>query len=123
MLDRKEKKVTPRPKRPVYKPPFVKQWREYRNMTQERLAELVGEYLGKSYTHASIGRIENGKMPYTQPVLEAMADALGTDCASLLIRDPTQPEAIWTLWERALPAERTTIAEHAEFIVSKRRAR
>lgn len=123
MVGKKDKKVTPRPKRPTYRPPLIKQWRKYRNdMTQEELAERVSAYLGRSYTHASVGRIENGKMPYTQPVLEAMADALGTDCASLLIRDPTQKEGIWTLWERALPAERTTIEEHAEFVVSKRKA-
>jgi transcriptional regulator with XRE-family HTH domain len=126
MAATKAKKVLPRPKRPEYQPTFVKQWRAYRKLTQEQLAERVGAYLidrglGDGYSHASIGRIENGKMPYTQPILEAMADALGTDCASLLIRDPTDPSGIWTIWEKALPAERATITEHAEIVVKKAR--
>lgn len=128
MAGKKEKKVVSRLKRPQYRPPFIKQWRAYRNkMTQEQLAERVTTYLqergiAKSYSYASVGRVENGKMPYTQPILEAMAHALGTDPASLLIRDPTDPTGIWTIWEKALPAERQTITEHAEVVV-KRAAR
>lgn len=123
------KKVVSRPKRPEFRPPFIKQWRKYRNeMTQEQLAERVATYLterglARGYSHASVGRIENGKMPYKQPVLEAMADALGTDAASLLIRDPTDPEGIWTLWEKALPVERQTITEHAQIVVKRRAER
>ena len=126
MADRKGKKGAARRKRPEYQRTFIKQWRTYRELTQEQLAErvaarLVERGLATGYTHASVGRIETGKMPYTQPVLEAIADALGTDCPSLLIRDPNDPTGIWTIWERALPAERADITEHAEIVVKKRR--
>ena len=101
---------------------FIKQWREYRHLTQEQLAERVSDFLHyrgfkKSYTHASIGRLENGKIGYTQVILEALAHSLGTDPPSLLIRDPTEPDAIWTIWEKAQPDQRATITEHAEIVV------
>lgn len=95
-------------------------------MTQEQLAELVTAYMvdhgtGVGYTHASIGRLERGLIPYSQPVIEAIAHSLGTDPASLLIRDPTDQAGIWTIWERALPEQRETITEHAEIVVRKPR--
>lgn len=123
---KKAKSVVPRPKR-VFQRTYVKQWRKYRNdMTQEQLAERVSTFLAergvkKGYTYASVGRLENGKIGYTQLILEALADALGTDPASLLIRDPTDPTGIWTIWEKALPAERAEITDHAEIVVKKAR--
>jgi transcriptional regulator with XRE-family HTH domain len=106
---------------------FIKQWREYRHLTQEQLAELVSKFLHrrgikKGYTHASIGRLENGKIGYTQLILEALADSLGTDPPSLLIRDPNDAEGIWTLWEKAVPEQRATITEHAEIVIRHRPA-
>lgn len=127
MAVRKEKKVVSRLKRPQYAPTFIRQWRKKRGKTQEQLAELVTSYLieqgirRKPYTHASIGRIETGKMPYSQPILEAIADALATTPASLLMRDPESQEAIWTLLEAAQPAERREIADHAEVVIRRRK--
>jgi transcriptional regulator with XRE-family HTH domain len=80
--------------RPMYQPTFIRAWREYREMSQEELAEKVGEYLEergiseKGYTHASIGRIENGKMPYKQPIMEGIADALDVTVAMLIAQPP-----------------------------------
>lgn len=109
-------------KKSAFSPTFIKQWREYRTLTQEQLAVLVTKFLHargfkKGYTHASIGRLENGKIGYTQVILEALADSLGTDPPSLLIRDPNDPSGIWTIWEKAMPEQRATITEHAEIVV------
>lgn len=124
----KAKKVISRAKRPEYAPTFIRQWRDHRGKTQEQLAEIVGNYLKengisvKGYTYASIGRIENGKMPYTQPILEAIAFALETTPASLLMRDPKSDDAIWSLWEKALPSTREIIKEQAEIVVKRQKA-
>jgi transcriptional regulator with XRE-family HTH domain len=81
-------------------------------MSQEELAEKVGEYLldneisDKGYTHASIGRIENGRMPYSQPIMEGIAKALGVPVATLIaapppkdgIEPPPNQEALMDLW-------------------------
>lgn len=89
----KQQKVVSR-LRPLYQRTFIKQWREYRELSQQELADKVGEYLAergireRGYTHASIGRLENGKMPYKQPVMEAIADALEVTVEILVSRPP-----------------------------------
>lgn len=89
---------------------FFKQWRQYRGLSQEQLANRLDSSV------ASISRIESGTQPYTQDVLEALADALQTDPASLLMRNPLDEEAIWSLWERAKPGERQMIVEIARTV-------
>jgi transcriptional regulator with XRE-family HTH domain len=64
-----------------------------------------------------MSRIENGETPYTQDVLEALAEALSTDPASLLMRDPTNPEAMWSIWDQAKTAQRQMIEEVARTIL------
>lgn len=55
-----------------------------------------------------------------QSLLEAAADYLETDAASLLMRDPTQPENIWSLWEHASIGERRQIETYAAFITGRK---
>lgn len=83
----------------------------HRGLSQEQLADRLETSV------ASISRIENGTQPYTQDVLEALAEALATDPASLLMRDPTDPEAIWSIWEQAKQGERTLIEELARSVI------
>ena len=105
------KKVTPRFREPLYRITFIRQWREYRGLTLERLAERVGT------THASLSRIERGLQPYGQELLESLASALQTDVASLLMRDPTDPDGIWSIWDQAKPGERRQIVEIAKALI------
>jgi len=112
------RRVTTRFKgQPRHRPTFIRQWREAKSMTLEALAERVGEKIG-GMTHASLSRIERGLQPYSQPILEAIADELtGGDVASLLMRDPSDPDAIWSIWDRAKPGERKMIVDIAQTIV------
>lgn len=105
------RKVQPRFRRPQYRPTFIRQWREFRGLTLEQLADRVGT------THASLSRIERGKQPYVQPLLEAIAEALMTDPASLIIRNPQDPEGIWSVWDQAKPGERQMIVDIARTVV------
>jgi transcriptional regulator with XRE-family HTH domain len=98
--------------RPLYQRTFIRAWREKRKMSQEELAAKVGEYLEeneiseKGYSYASIGRIENGRMPYSQPIIEGIAKALRVPVATLIALPPpaddTEPplnqEALMALW-------------------------
>jgi transcriptional regulator with XRE-family HTH domain len=104
-------KVVPRPKRPQYRRTFIRQWREHRDLTLEQLAESI------STTHATLSRIERGLQPYSQGMLEAIADRLGTDVANLLMRDPSDPNAMWSIWDQAKEGERRMIVEVARTIV------
>lgn len=75
---------------------YLKEWRIYRSLTQQDLALRLG------VTHTIISKIENGKRPYSQGFLEAAAEALMTDPASILMRDPSSPDFIWSIWD-AIP--------------------
>ena len=90
---------------------FIKAWRKHRGLSQEALASRL------EMSAANLSRIETGKQDYTQGLLEAIAEALATEPASLIIRDPTQPEAIWSIWDHATPAQRSQIVELARVIL------
>lgn len=79
---------------------YLREWRKHRGLTQDQLAERVG--ISKPY----LSQLETAKRQYTQELLEALAEELRTDPASLIIRDPTDPEGIWSLWEALSPPER-----------------
>lgn len=110
---------TPRKPRQNLKPPkfrrtYIAQWRDFRNLTQEQLAARL------DMTQSHLSMLENGKRGYTQDTLEAIAHALQTDVASLLMRDPGQPGAMWSIWEQAQEGQREEIERYAEFIVRRR---
>jgi DNA-binding Xre family transcriptional regulator len=88
-----------------FRPTFIRQWRKYRGLTQERLADRVG------MSNGNLSMIETGKTGYTQETLETLASALQCAPADLLMRDPTDPEGIWSLWDSAKPAERKQMIE------------
>jgi len=71
---------------------YIRAWREKRGYTQE---DMVGrlEIIGVKLTAASLSRIERGIQPYSQDVLEAIAEALNVTAADLLKNDPDVPEA------------------------------
>jgi transcriptional regulator with XRE-family HTH domain len=86
----------PRVRNPQYRRRhFIRAWREFRGLTQAQLARLLNT------SRTNISRIENLRKGYTQDFLEACADALRTDPASLILRDPS--DGIWSIWERAKP--------------------
>lgn len=105
------KRVQPRTKRRQYRTTFIRQWREFRGLTLEQLADRV------ETTHASLSRIERGRQPYSQALLEAIAEALQTDPPSLLMRNPQDPEGIWSVWDHAKPGERQMILDIAKTVV------
>ncbi len=108
--------MTPRQRHPNFGPKrrrttFIRQWREFRGLSQDQLADRL--YTSK----ASISRIEKGTQAYTQDFLESAAEALRTDPASLLMRNPEDDEAVWSVWERAKPGERQMIEDIVRTVV------
>lgn len=101
---------TKTPPRARFRPTFIKQWREHRNLNQEQLAERL------EMTQSHLSMLENGKRGYTQETLEAVAHALQTDVASLLMRNPEDGDAIWSIWEHAKPGERRLIVDLAKTV-------
>ena len=111
----KPRKIKPNPK-PKRRPNYIRQWRKHRGLTQEQLAERIGT------THATVSRIERGLQDFTGEFLELAADALMCEPPDLLIRDPTDTESIWSLWQRAQPGERRQIVALSDALLKSRQA-
>jgi transcriptional regulator with XRE-family HTH domain len=73
----------------TYNKTYIKEWREFRGLSLRRLAQRL-EIDGptETFSHASLGRIENGKQPYSQPILEALSVALDCSVTDLLSKNP-----------------------------------
>ena len=81
------------------------------------LAELTARPGLTKISSPNLSRIEGGSQAYTQDFLEACADALRTDPASLLMRDPTDEDAVWSLWNNAKVGERQMIENIVRTVV------
>lgn len=64
---------------------YIAQWREFRGLSQDQLADLMGT------SGATVSRVESGRSPYSQDFLEVAAEALGCTAADLISRDPRTP--------------------------------
>src|SRR3954471_6057322 len=102
----------PKPKK--FQPTCIRQWRHYRGLTLETVAERIG------MTPGLVSLVERGLRGYTQETVGALASAMRTDPAGLLTRDPTDPKAIWGIWDKAKPAQRKQILDVAIKIVKGR---
>lgn len=100
----------PKPKRPLSRT-FLREWRKYNRMTQEQAAEPL------NLDPTTLGRIERGLVPYDQRLLEAAAELYGCEPADLIMRNPNDPEGIWSVWDHAKQGQRQQIVEVAKVIV------
>lgn len=87
---------------------FIKEWRKFRGLTQDQLAERIG--INRAY----LSKIEGGKRRYDQPFIEAAAEVLRCEPADLLVRDPLDPEGIWSIWDTLAPTQRQQVVEIAK---------
>jgi len=87
-MPKKTARPSPKPKRQAT---FIRDWRKHRALKVWQLAERVG------ISESQLSRIETGKSPYIQDLLEAIAIELGCSASDLLIRRPTDPASIWDM--------------------------
>lgn len=90
---------------------FLREWREHRGKTLVQVAEYL------HMTHGTLSKIERGKVPYNQKLLENLADLYMCDVPDLIVRDPSDPIDIWSVWDKALPGDRRKIVDIARTIV------
>lgn len=111
------RKIHPVPKpKARRRPTFIRAWRKHRGLTLEVLAERIGT------THASLSRVERGEQPYNQDLLDLLAGELRCEPADLLMRDPTDPEGLWSIWDQVKPAQRRQAIELLRVIIGGRSA-
>lgn len=92
---------------------YIREWRKYRGLTLVRLAERVG------MSQPSLSRIERGDQPYSQPVLEALADALSCEPADLIGRLPGAPSELTLLINRVTPEQLETVTTVLRALITK----
>lgn len=79
-----------KPEKPRF---FFKEWRKHRGLSQEELAEIVG------VSASSVSQLENGKQGFTDTTLLALAAALSCSPGDLLMRNPLDHDAPWSIWD------------------------
>lgn len=99
------RKARPHPK-PARRPTFIRAWRKHRDLTLAQLADRLQIELEVDISEGQLSRIERGETPYSQDILEALAQVLRCEPADLIMRDPTHPDAIWSLIDTLKPVER-----------------
>jgi transcriptional regulator with XRE-family HTH domain len=92
---------------------FLREWRKESGKTLVAVAEHL------HMSHSQLSRIERGDQPYNQELLEALADLYMCDVVDLLIRDPSDPNGMWSVWDQATPAQRQQIVVIADALVKQ----
>jgi len=109
---------------------FLREWRLKCDLTledvtadlRERAHHLrhLARYRKIGATHGNLSRIERGQVPYSQPLLELLADIYHTDPASLLKRNPLkEPEPIEDIVNQIPPESRAHASDVLRTFVHK----
>lgn len=84
---------------------YLKEWRLYRGMSQDELAEKIGT------TKAVISLLENEKRPLSSKWLRKLAEALDTQPGYILDHDPNSINSdIFEIWSRLGTTDREQAA-------------
>lgn len=103
-----------KPKRKTWRPIKLKQWRKFRGLSVEKLAELSGVSPGQ------ISLLEQNKAGYSDESLVKLADALQCTRGEILDVDPMKGRPILSLWEEADAETRNQIETVARALVAAR---
>lgn len=91
-------------------PHFLRAWRKHRSYTLQQAGERIG------MTHQNLGKIERGEVPYNEHLLERLAQEYRCEPVDLLIRDPLDPEGMWSIYDQLKPVEKRQLVEMAKVI-------
>ena len=94
-------KALPPSRNSKFRRTFIREWREYKGLTQEQLAGRLEGIIGQG----ALSRLERGLAGYTQASLEAIAEALSCEASDLIGRLPGAPHEL-TLIINRLPPEK-----------------
>jgi len=93
---------------------FIKEWRDYRDLTQEQVADRIG------VSATTFGRIEGNKIPYNQDFLELAADALRCEPWDLLHVDPNKEGDVVDLMRHLDERQRQEATEYLRYLAQKK---
>lgn len=90
---------------------FMRQWREARGLSLTQMAALIP--FGKS----TMSRVETGKIPYHQDILEAYARVIGCSAADLIGRAPGSADELFAVLGECTTAQIRQITAIAKIMV------
>lgn len=99
---------------------FLRAWRKHHGLSIEALIDRIkanvedrvlaegeeGDIKRLGISQPNISRVERGEIPYSQTLLELIAEVYGVDAASLIIRDPSDPDGLWSIYDQIEPTQR-----------------
>jgi transcriptional regulator with XRE-family HTH domain len=104
---RRDRKLNRIMTKPTFAKTYIREWREHRGLSLRKLAARIEVRPGEELiSFASLGRIERGEQPYSQPILEEVAFALNVTVSMLLERDPGVDGEVIDLMRRIPQAKR-----------------
>lgn len=96
----------------VSKNHYIREWRHFRGLSLVRLANRMVDDMGNEMlSSVSIGRIERGQQPYSQPVLEALAVALDCTTDDLLSVNPSKAGEVVDLMRRIRQMDKSQVIQ------------
>lgn len=105
----------------LYGRTFIREWRQNRGLSLRRLADRMEVEPGGKLiiSHASLARIEQGKQPYSQPILEALSAALNVSVGALLEIHPDKEGDVVDLVRLLDQSKREQAIEYLRFLARK----
>ena len=99
---------------------FLRAWRKHHGLSIEALIERIkanvedrvlaegeeGDIKRLGISQPNISRMERGDIPYNQTVLELISEVYGVEPASLIMRDPSKEDALWSIMDQLKPSKR-----------------
>lgn len=92
---------------------YAREWRKHAGLNLEKAADRLG--MAISY----LSDLEKGKRRFNQDHLYAMAEAYNCQPADLIMRDPSQPGSIWSIWDQIPAQERDQAVRVLETFMRK----
>lgn len=89
---------------------YFREWRAHRGLTQQQLADRIGTTKGR------VSLKERGEEGWDEEYLADLAYALSTEPASLLMRNPLDSDAPWSLLDSLGPQSREKVLDYARML-------
>jgi transcriptional regulator with XRE-family HTH domain len=89
---------------------YIREWRKKMGLTQVQLSERA------EVTQAMISRVEKGE-PYNEEFIERIAMAMNLTIADLTMRDPSDPDGLWSIYDQLSPQQRVQLVETGKVIL------
>lgn len=82
---------------------FIKQWRKFRGLTMQQLAERL------ELSVSTFSRIERYRQSPTLDLIGQISVQLDCSPGELITRDPSRPDDMWAVWNSMTAEERARV--------------